>query len=213
MRTEDLIEGLVADHALQPGPRPMRRNLLVAIIAGFAGSLALLLIALGVRPDIIAALATWRFDLKWVVTLTLAIAATSVALQLSKPTAKLRYAATPLLLPAVLLIVAIISELVTLPSSAWLARIGANGSMCVANILFLSVIPFGAVLVALREGAPASPRFAGMAAGLLAGAVAATAYVLHCPEDSPLFVAVWYMLAIGFVTLVGLLLGRHVLRW
>ena len=88
MRTEDLIEGLVADHALQPGPRPMRRNLLVAIIAGFAGSLALLLIALGVRPDIIAAPATWRFDLKWVVTLTLAIAATSVALQLSKPTAK-----------------------------------------------------------------------------------------------------------------------------
>src|SRR5262249_36997901 len=196
-----------------PGPRPMRRNVFMTIIAGFAGSLAVLLIALGVRSDIIAALATWRFDLKWVVTLTLAIAATSVALQLSKPTAKLRYAATPLLLPAMVLTAAVFSEFVTIPASAWLARIGANGSMCVANILFLSVIPFGAVLVALREGAPASPAFAGMAAGLLAGAVAATAYVLHCTEDSLLFVAVWYMLAIGLVTLVGLFLGRHVLRW
>jgi hypothetical protein len=213
MRTEDLITGLVADHALQPGPRPMRRNLLVAIIAGFAGSLTLLLIALGVRPDITTALTAWRFDLKWVVTLTLAIAATSVALQLSKPTAKLPDAARPLLLPAVLLAVAIISELVTIPSSVWLARMGVNGSMCVANILFLSVLPFGAVLLALREGAPASPTFAGMAAGLLAGALAATAYVLHCPEDSPLFVAVWYILAIGLMTLIGLLLGRHVLRW
>jgi hypothetical protein len=213
MRTEDLIKALVADHALQPGPRAMRHNLLVAIIAGFAGSLALLLIVLGVRPDIIAALATWRFDLKWVVTLALAIAATSVALQLSNPTAKLPYAARPLLLPAVLLIVAIISELMTLPPSAWLTRMGVGGSMCVANILFLSVIPFVAVLVALREGAPASPAFAGMAAGLLAGALAAAAYVMHCTEDSPLFVAVWYTLAIGLVTMVGLLLGRHVLRW
>ena len=85
--------------------------------------------------------------------------------------------------------------------------------MCVANILLLSVIPFVAALVALREGAPASPAFAGMAAGLLAGALAAAAYVMHCTEDSPLFVAVWYMLAISLVTLVGLFLGRHLLRW
>jgi hypothetical protein len=213
MRTEDLIKGLVADHAVQPRSRPMRRNLLVAIITGFAGSLALLLITLGIRPDIIAALAAWRFDLKWVVTLTLAIAATWVALELSRPTAKLPYAARPLLLPAMVLMAAIISELVTIPSSAWLARMGVNGSMCVANILFLSVLPFATLLFALREGAPASPAFAGAAAGLLAGALAATAYVLHCTEDSPLFVAVWYMLAIGLVTLVGLFLGRHVLRW
>jgi hypothetical protein len=169
------------------------------------------LIALGVRPDITTALTAWRFDLKWIVTLTLAIAASSVALQLSKPTAKLPYAARPLLLPAVLLVVAIISELVTIPSSG--ARIGMNGSMSVANMLFLSVILFGVVLVPLHEGAPASPAVAGAAAGLLAGAVAATAYVLHCTKDSPLFVAVWYMLAIGLVTLIGLLLGRHVLRW
>jgi hypothetical protein len=179
MRTEDLIKGIVADHAVQPGPRPMRRNLFVSVIAGFAGSLGLLLIALGVRPDITAALAAWRFDLKWVVTLTLAIAATWVALQLSKPTAKLPYAARPLLLPAMVLIAAVISELVTIPSSAWLARMGANGSMCVANILFLSALPFAALLFALREGAPASPRFAGAAAGLLAVGLLLGRHVLH----------------------------------
>jgi hypothetical protein len=85
--------------------------------------------------------------------------------------------------------------------------------MCLANILLLSVIPFVAVLFALREGAPSSPSLAGAAAGLLAGALAATAYVMHCTEDSPLFVAVWYTLAIGLLTLVGLPFGRYMLRW
>jgi len=32
-------------------------------------------------------------------------------------------------------------------------------------------------------------------------------------DDSPLFVAIWYTLAIGFMALVGLLVGQYVLRW
>jgi hypothetical protein len=32
-------------------------------------------------------------------------------------------------------------------------------------------------------------------------------------EDSPLFVAIWYTLAIGLMAMVGLLVGRYALRW
>jgi hypothetical protein len=137
-----------------------------------------------------------------------------VALLLSRPTATLQYAARPLALPAILLIAAITLEFTTVPSSYWLVRAaGMNGLMCLANILLLSVIPFAAVLFALQQGAPASPAFAGAVAGLLAGALAATVYVLHCTEDSPLFVAIWYTQAVGFMAIVGLLVGQYVLRW
>jgi hypothetical protein len=50
-------------------------------------------------------------------------------------------------------------------------------------------------------------------AGLLAGGLAAALYAAHCPDDSPLFVAVWYTLALGIVVGVGAVAGRAVLRW
>ena len=49
--------------------------------------------------------------------------------------------------------------------------------------------------------------------GLLAGALGATVFAMHCTNDSPLFVAIWYILAIGLTALTGLLVGRYVLRW
>jgi hypothetical protein len=214
MKTDELINTLVADHAAQPRPRPIGHRLVVAIIGGLLISGALFSLTLGVRPDILSALGTWRFDFKWAEVVALVIAATWVALQLSRPTATLGYAARPLVLPAILTTAAVTLELVIIPPSAWLSHAaGMNGLMCLANILFLSVLPFAAVLFALREGAPASPAFVGAAAGLLAGALASTAYVMHCTEDSPLFVAVWYTLAIGLLGCVGLLLGQYLLRW
>jgi len=90
---------------------------------------------------------------------------------------------------------------------------GMNGMMCLADIIFLSIFPLGAILYALRQGAPMSPAVTGAAAGLLAGALGAALYAMHCMDDSPLFVASWYTLAIGLMALVGLLVGQYVLRW
>jgi hypothetical protein len=58
-----------------------------------------------------------------------------------------------------------------------------------------------------------SPPLAGAAAGLLAGGLGATVFAMHCTNDSPLFVAIWYALAIGLMSMFGLLIGRHALRW
>src|SRR4029078_9898783 len=86
MRTDELIYTLVADHAAQRGPKPVGHGLVMAIIGGLAISYALFSLTLGVRPDFISALGTWRYDMKLGVNLVLMIAATCVARRLSTPT-------------------------------------------------------------------------------------------------------------------------------
>jgi len=44
-------------------------------------------------------------------------------------------------------------------------------------------------------------------------ALAAALYALHCTDDSPLFVATWYSLAIAGVTVLGWAVGSRLLRW
>jgi hypothetical protein len=50
-------------------------------------------------------------------------------------------------------------------------------------------------------------------AGLVAGSLTATAYALHCPDDSLPFIAVWYGGAIAVCALLGAKLGPWLLRW
>jgi hypothetical protein len=214
MRTDELINTLVADHAAQPRPRPIGHGLVMAIIGGLAISAALFSITLGFRPDIVSALGTWRFDMKLADNLVLVIVTIWVVLRLSRPTTTPPSAMRALVVPAFLLLAAVMYELVTVPASGWLNRaMGMNGFMCLANIIFLSIFPLSAVVYALRQAAPMSPALAGAAAGLLAGALGATVFAMHCMDDSPLFVAIWYTLATGLMAMVGLLVGQYVLRW
>lgn len=57
------------------------------------------------------------------------------------------------------------------------------------------------------------PGFAGFSAGILAGGIAATLYAANCADDSPLFVATWYPIAIGALALLGVALGQRFARW
>jgi hypothetical protein len=214
MRTDELINTIVADHAGQPGPKPVRHGLVMAIIGGLAIFSALFSLTLGVRPDFISALGTWRYDMKLGVNLVLMIAATWVALRLSSPTTTSLSAMRALLVPTLLVLGAVVYELVTIPASAWSSRaMGVNGVMCVASILFLSLLPLTATIYALRQGAPTSPAVMGAVGGLLAGSLGATVFAMHCTNDSPLFVAIWYALAIGLMSIFGLLVGKRALRW
>ena len=214
MRTNDLIDKLVADYVAQPPPKPVAHHLVMAIIGGLAISAALFSITLGPRPDILSALSTWRFDIKWADNLVLVIAAAWVALRLSRPVTTPPSAMRALIVPAFLLLAAVTYELVTVPASEWPARaMGVNGVMCVASIISLSVLPLTATIYALRQGAPTSPAVMGAAGGLLAGALGATVFAMHCTNDSPLFVVIWYALAIGLMSMFGLVVGKHALRW
>ena len=73
--------------------------------------------------------------------------------------------------------------------------------------------PLACTLLALRHGAPTQPGLAGAVAGLIASDIAATLCASNCTDDSPLFVATWYLIAIGIVVLAGDVAGSRCLRW
>ena len=85
--------------------------------------------------------------------------------------------------------------------------------LVLARLLLVSLGPLAVLLFALKKGAPTQPSLAGAIAGLVAGGMAATFYAAHCTDDSPLFVATWYPLAVALLTIVGALAGRMFVRW
>jgi hypothetical protein len=126
-----------------------------------------------------------------------------------------RKAATALLAvaPAVLA-VGVLIELSIVPAASWSAKtIGSNAALCLTAIPLLAAAPFACLFYALRGSAPTRPRLAGALCGLAAAAIGATLYAAHCTDDSPLFVAVWYSIAMGIVTLIGSVIGARWLRW
>ena len=77
MRTDELINALVEDQVATAWT--LERSVGLAIVVGSVLAGAIFFLAIGFRPDIAQALATLRFPFKFVVTLSLAIAATFYA--------------------------------------------------------------------------------------------------------------------------------------
>ncbi|TPE48186.1 NrsF family protein [Amaricoccus solimangrovi] len=209
MKTDDLIDLLVTDTG---GATPLAGRIRAAFAIGVAFSVLLLLATIGARPDLVAALATPRVQFKIGFTLLLALSAGAVAARAGVPGARLR--AWPLALPALVLALGVGAELVVSPPGTWGTRlVGAHAAFCVFFIPVLSIAPLAALIRALREGAPDNPGRAGAFAGLAAGSLAAAIYAWHCPDDSPLFVASWYVIGMAIVTAAGGIIGRRALRW
>ena len=212
MKTDDLIEALVQD-APRPQLSPARR-VLGATVLGTLVAGTLFAFSLGVRPDLGSALETWRFLLKPALSLLCVACAWWACLQLTRPEVRPRDVAGWLVVAPAFLSVAVLYELLAISPAHWAERLVGNyAGTCLIAIPLLSIVPLTALLIALRAGALRVPASAGAVAGLLAGALSATLYATHCPDDSPLFVAVWYTLAVSLVTLAGALAGRRVLRW
>ncbi|MBD0414904.1 NrsF family protein [Oryzicola mucosus] len=211
MDTERLIRTLGKDTA---AATPFRATLLRGLLAAAALAGIVFFAALGPRADLAAALETARFLFKFVVTLALAIAAYGAVTVLSRPGAALAHRLLLLLAPVVLLALAGVAEAVSVPEAEWASRaLGTNSVLCLTFIPLIGIAPLAVLLHALRAGAPTRPVLTGAVAGLLAGGVAATFYAIHCFDDSPFFVAVWYSLAVAILALAGAVAGRVVLRW
>lgn len=211
MKTDDLIRALARDGVVAPPPgRTLARNL----ACGAAVALLLLLLGVGVRPDLAHALHSPRFLLKPLFTLSLLVAAAGLLVRLAVPGARLRGWSLALLVAPALLAAGVLAELATVPAGLWRTRaIGSNALWCLVLIPALAIVPLICGLLALRQAAPTRPALTGATAGLLAGSVAASFYAFHCTDDSPLFVCIWYCLALLVVTLAGTLAGSRLLRW
>lgn len=212
MHTDDLIAALVADAGTPPPSA--RRRLRLALPVGLLAAALYFLAVLGFRPGLLVALGDARVAFKVLVPLLLAGAAFGWLVRLGRPGQAPGAGRLLLLLPPVLLACGVLVELAVVPEDQWLKRlVGQNWAVCLMNLPLLALGPLVALLFAVRAMAPADPLVAGLAAGLAAAGIGAALYALHCPDDSPLFVAVWYVLATGLTAGVGALLGRRLLAW
>ena len=212
METDQLIRTLAADNAHRV--RPVGFVLALALLAAAPVSVAMLFAGLGVRPDLMTAMRNPFFDLKFAVTLALAIPAIAISLHLSRPEASLRGWKWLLLIPVGLLLAGIASEMMMPQRLPMMTRlVGNNSRLCMTAIPLMSLPLLVAALIGLRHGAPTRPAVAGAIAGLLSAGLAATLYASHCTDDSPLFVATWYTIATALVTAIGAVAGSRVLRF
>jgi hypothetical protein len=212
METEQLIRTLAADNPHRAPPVGL--ILTLALLAAAPLSVAIFMMALGVRPDVMTAMHNPFFDLKFVITLALAVSAILVSLHLSRPEASLKGWGWLLLIPVGIIAAGIASEMMMPQRLPMMTRlIGSNSRICMTAIPLLSLPLLAGALIGLRHGAPARPALAGAIAGLISAGLAATLYAAHCTDDSPLFVATWYPIATAMVTVVGALIGARVLRF
>jgi hypothetical protein len=212
MDTDQLIRTLAVDSAHR-APR-VGFVLALALLAAAPVSLLIFFAGLGVRPDVMTAMHNPFFDLKFAVTLALAISAIMVSLHLSRPEASLRGWAWLLMVPVGVLAAAIAGEMMLPQRLPMMTRlVGSNSRICMTAIPLMSLPLLAASLFGLRHGAPTRPAVAGAIAGLLSAGLAATLYASHCTDDSPLFVATWYTIATALVTALGALAGSRILRF
>lgn len=212
MRTEDLIKAVSAD--AKAAGMGLDRAWLIAIVVAVMLALVSFFAMLGPRPDITDAAKTLRFLFKFVLTLVLAFSAWRVAVALSRPGAPVRAVLPWLLVAPILLVAAVMMEMMAMPQDRWMGlMMGRNNMICLIFIPLIGIGPLAAFLAAMRHGAPTNPTLAGAVAGLFSGGVAATLYAAHCVDDSPMFVATWYIPAIAVLAVLGAVGGRFVARW
>ena len=211
MTTGQLIDLLIKD--LKP-EWSFNRIILLAIGMGTLISASAFLVAVGFRADIAGAIHSWRFLSKFVLTGTLAVSTTGMLSNLGRPNGAPERWGWGAAVASAMLVCAIAVELMPQPEAKWLVRlVGHNTRICLTVIPLLSVGPLLCFFAALHTGAPRAPGFAGAIAGVAASGIGATFYAANCTDDSPLFVATWYPLAILVVSTIGCFGGKLLLRW
>lgn len=212
MRTADLIELLARDvRAIPPGV--VNRRLLTALAAGGLVTFAIVALGLRCQPLLAAAQQPW-FWMKAVYTGLLTLAGAIIVRRLSVPGT--RVGAAPL--AAALIVLAMLALatgqiLAAAPAGRLGLWLGHTWRVCSPLILLLAIPIYACLIAAIRRLAPIRPALTGAAAGFVAGALAATLYGLHCPEQAAAFVASWYTLGIAAATVLGGFTGGRLLRW
>lgn len=212
MKLETLLRTLSEDD--HPPARSVKRQLAIAGALGLLVSSALVLGMAGARPDWTRALLSFDVQVKSGAALLLVGASFLALREAVQPTAMSTSTLIPLLLAPLLAVVGVCAQLLTSSPGHWLGGLlGTHPEMCVMMVPLLSIPALAFVLYAMRNGAARSPAQAGALAGLFCGGLGASAYMLRCTDDAPLFLVTWYGAAVLVVAGVGAVLGRRLLHW
>jgi hypothetical protein len=179
---------------------------------GAAVSFAVVLSIYGVQPGLVGIAHGVPMAMKACYALSLVAIAGAMLMPMLRPGNPVPDRRGLFILPLLLLAgLALVQTAMTSDSMAlWL---GSSWQRCSLRIASLSVPIFAGACWGIRRQAPLRLRATGALAGLLSGGIAATIYALACSENGAGFVLVWYTLGIAISTVVGAVIGPHVLRW
>ncbi len=214
MKTDKLIDMLSTNLEPVEHTRPSRTVAATLAIAASA-TLALMLVAFGIRHDLTYASALVAFGLKMLFAgVVLGLAAVSLK-RAMRPGGEHTISVTLLSLPFVAIALLAVLSLALSPSSHWRTMLlGDQWLECLLSIPVIAIVPFVALIWLVRQVvAPTNLACTGALAGLAAGSISALGYALHCADDTVPFVALWYGGTIALCTLAGLILGPRLLRW
>ncbi|MDF0600127.1 DUF1109 domain-containing protein [Psychromarinibacter sp. C21-152] len=213
MKTEELIAKLAAEPAPAPAASLERRAGL-GVLAGGVVAIALFFAVLGLRPDLPAHMAEPVTLMKTVLPLGLAALLLPAVMHAARPGVPLGWTAwLAVAVPVAAVALFVWAFATAAPGERLTLFIGHSIPVCLPTIPVLAMPILAGLVYALRRGAPEHPRVCGALAGLAAGGLATTTYSLFCTEDSPLFYATWYSLAILVVAGLGAWAGKRYLRW
>ena len=212
-KTDALIASLSEGLAPTP-PGAVRRRIAIGLGAGGLVSSILMIVWLGIRPDLAEAVTTVMF---WVKFGYAAVAGVALALaleRLSRPGVRLGNLTFLVAAPFILMACLGAARLMMSEPAAHHALLtGGSYRVCAFRIYIIGLPLLTGALWAVRGLAPTRLTLAGLVAGGCAGAISAVIYGFHCDETAAPFVAVWYTLGMAAVAVLGGLAGSRLLRW
>lgn len=200
-RSTDHLIAELAHSANAVGAWRVTSRLTAAVLAGSLASITVQLLTIGVRQNAEGSLAAIGAKL---------IAATLVAATWAWLLRKLVSPGSTNRLQRALAAgtVAIAVTVVALGAPSW-----SGVARCVMQVIFLGLPAFMILVLAVRRCAPTDLIQAGVALGILAGAIGVLGYSLGCTADEPTVVAWRYGIAILAWGIIGGILGKLILRW
>jgi hypothetical protein len=213
MKTDELIDMLSTNvEPVKSGQ--LGKTLAWALAIGGAASFCVMLATVGLRTDAAGGFHIGFLALKVLFMLSLVGTGTTLLIKLIRPGQDGRKLFRLIFLPFLAAGFAGVVALALEPSAAWDRMIlGTHWVTCLYCIPLFAIVPFAVLIWALRKGAPTNLKRTGAIAGLVAGALGATAYAFHCPDDSLPFIAIWYGAMVVLCAWIGARLGPWLLRW
>jgi hypothetical protein len=205
---QQLVDDLEPVRTLRP-----KRSIAASLVI-MAAFLALVLLWLGPRDDIMAGRPDTMFLLRGGMLLLLGLANAAAVIKMASPSVgrhgtggwQIALAAAALFPLAALIVAMSVS-----PAEAMVST--QTGLQCLRMSVMGGLATAIPMVLHLRRGAPTSPERAGWLTGLASGGLGAFAYGFHCPFNSIIYIGLWYTLAVGICAVIGRLVVPRLIRW